>query len=104
MSSDQGRFSDEALRAIAPTQRRAIPDPEGLIDELEQALGYLSDLAPGLRLSGKPMKMARELHTTVTEHFESLQKRLSASELGPAIPLPVLLRAAVQCHRLREGQ
>lgn len=22
----------------------------------------------------------------------------------PAIPLPVLLRAAVQCHRLREGQ
>jgi uroporphyrinogen-III decarboxylase len=22
----------------------------------------------------------------------------------PAIPLPVLIRAAVQCHRLREGQ
>lgn len=94
MSSEQGRFSDEALRAIAPTQRRAIPDPEGLIDELEQALGYLSDLAPGVAISGKPMKMARELHAAVTEHFESFQKRLSAAEMDRVTLLDILVSGA----------
>ena len=31
-------------------------------------------------------------------------KVLSFPAHWPAIPLPVLIRAAVQCHRLREGQ
>lgn len=96
------------------SERMPVPGPEALIDELEQALGLLSTLAPTVEVDGvHPLRWARAMHADIESYIDSLDARIHVLELesatarealrvGTGVPTPLRQRI-IEAWRVLRG-
>ena len=76
------QISDKDLRRIMGHQGDPPRQTEALFEELEQALGLLSTLAPRVEIDGiHPLRMARQIEQSVTEQIDHLTHTINVQAL-----------------------